>query len=193
MKRIIFIIILIFSLQSLSKADDISDFEIEGMSVGDSLLNFGNKKKIESFKSSKQYKSKYRIYSAEKLIETSIYDYMNVTTKNNDKDYIITSVSGIINYEKLETCLDKQKEISNEIEKIINYDEKQDRVFPSQRDKTGNSKVHNIAYYLKPYPSNENISVDCYHFTVESDIQRTLKVSAKSENFAKFLIDEAYK
>ena len=33
------IIILIFSFQSLSKADDIRDFEIEGISVGDSLLN----------------------------------------------------------------------------------------------------------------------------------------------------------
>ena len=35
--------ILILSFQSLTKADDISDFEIEGISIGDSLLNFFNK------------------------------------------------------------------------------------------------------------------------------------------------------
>ena len=32
--------ILIFSIQSLTKADDISDFKIEGISIGDSLLDF---------------------------------------------------------------------------------------------------------------------------------------------------------
>ena len=32
--------ILVFSIQSLVKADKISEFEIEGISVGDSLLNF---------------------------------------------------------------------------------------------------------------------------------------------------------
>ena len=33
-------LILIFSFQSWTKADDIRDFEIEGMSLGDSALNF---------------------------------------------------------------------------------------------------------------------------------------------------------
>ena len=33
-------IILIFSSQSLTKADDISEFEIEGMSIGDSALHY---------------------------------------------------------------------------------------------------------------------------------------------------------
>ena len=48
MKVFISILILIFSFQSLTKADDIKDFEIEGMSVGDSLLDFFDQKKILS-------------------------------------------------------------------------------------------------------------------------------------------------
>ena len=40
MKRLLLILILTFSFQSWTKADDISDFEIEGMSIGDSLLDF---------------------------------------------------------------------------------------------------------------------------------------------------------
>ena len=39
MKRIFLIIILTFSFQTLINADDIKDFEIDGMSIGDSLLN----------------------------------------------------------------------------------------------------------------------------------------------------------
>ena len=39
MKRLLLILILTLSFQSWSKADDIRDFEIEGMSIGDSLLD----------------------------------------------------------------------------------------------------------------------------------------------------------
>ena len=42
MKRILFIILLILNIQLLVKADDIGDFQIEGMSIGDSLLNYMN-------------------------------------------------------------------------------------------------------------------------------------------------------
>ena len=41
-------LILIFSFQSWSAADDIRDFEIEGISVGDSLLKFINEDDILS-------------------------------------------------------------------------------------------------------------------------------------------------
>ena len=46
MKSLLVILILTISFQSLTKADDIRDFEIEGMSVGDSLLDYFNKKKL---------------------------------------------------------------------------------------------------------------------------------------------------
>ena len=40
MKKFLAILILIFSLQTPSQADDISEFEIEGISIGDSALDF---------------------------------------------------------------------------------------------------------------------------------------------------------
>ena len=48
MKRLLLILILTFGFQSLTKADDISDFEIEGISIGDSLLDLFTKKEIVS-------------------------------------------------------------------------------------------------------------------------------------------------
>ena len=129
----IILIFIIFNLQSLTNADDITDFEIEGISIGDSLLSFASKNQINSIKSSQQYKSKYTIYDIEKIINTKTYDYMSLTTKNNDKDFIVTSVAGIINYIRLDDCLNQQKQISKEIESILNYDDKDERVYPSQR------------------------------------------------------------
>ena len=47
MKFFLITLIFFFNIQSLSKADDIRDFEIEGMSIGDSLLEHFSKKSIE--------------------------------------------------------------------------------------------------------------------------------------------------
>ena len=58
MKNFLLILILTFSFQSWTKADDISDFEIEGMSIGDSLLDFVSKNEIKKSKKATNYKSK---------------------------------------------------------------------------------------------------------------------------------------
>ena len=44
-KKISFTLIIVFSFQLFTKAEDIRDFEIEGMSVGDSLHDHFSKKK----------------------------------------------------------------------------------------------------------------------------------------------------
>ena len=48
MKILLSILILVFSLQSWTKADDISEFQIEGISIGDSALNFYSKRKLKN-------------------------------------------------------------------------------------------------------------------------------------------------
>ena len=58
MRMLITLLILILSFQSWAKADEISEFEIEGMSVGDSLLNFFDKSKIDNEKELPIWKSK---------------------------------------------------------------------------------------------------------------------------------------
>ena len=47
MRVFLAVLVLIFSLQSWTKADDISELEIEGMSIGDSLLDFMNKSEMD--------------------------------------------------------------------------------------------------------------------------------------------------
>ena len=48
MRIFLSIIILIISLQSWTKADDISDFQIEGMSIADSLLDYFSEAEIKN-------------------------------------------------------------------------------------------------------------------------------------------------
>lgn len=183
-----------FSCQTFTKADDISDFEVEGLSIGDSLLKFANEEKIRLSISNQKYPNdKFTIYEADQLVQNKNYDYLTVTTKKNDKKYVITSISGSINYFELDDCLKKKISIQNKIEKIINFNEKEEVEYPAQRDKTGKSIIYGIQYYLKPPPSNEAILVNCYHYSKETGLNRNLSISVNKEEFAYFLINEAYK
>ena len=44
-----YLFLILFSFQTPSWADDISDFQIEGMSVGDSLLDYFEEDEINNF------------------------------------------------------------------------------------------------------------------------------------------------
>jgi hypothetical protein len=98
MNRLLLILVLTFSFQTLSKADDIRDFQIEGMSVGDSLLSFMNKKYLndnkeyfssENFGVKKEYS--WIFLNENKLIN---YDAVRVYFKSSDKKYLAHNISG---------------------------------------------------------------------------------------------------
>ena len=68
MKTLISVLILIFSLQSWTKADDISDFEIEGISIEESALNYFDINQLEKAK-----KESYSYYYPEnKFVKIAI-------------------------------------------------------------------------------------------------------------------------
>ena len=46
LKKLLILLIINFSIQSLAKADDIKDFEIQGLSLGDSLLKIFSREEI---------------------------------------------------------------------------------------------------------------------------------------------------
>ena len=87
MKFFFLCLVLTLSFQSLIKADDIRDFQIEEMGIGDSLLNFFTKDKIT--------KSTVDWYDdLEKNMYVSLafdsnnfvqYDFVDVWTKYGDK------------------------------------------------------------------------------------------------------------
>ena len=100
MRAYLSIIILIFNLQSWSKADDIKDFELEGMSIGDNLLNYMNFEKItnnisdsETLKGTKFKRSCFDNYS-------NIYDRVCATFLNSKKK-TIQSIQGQLKFDTL--------------------------------------------------------------------------------------------
>ena len=84
MRVFIIVLFLIFSLQTWIKADDISDFQIEGMSIGDSLLDHFteeeiNKSLINDYPNSDKYK-RVQIIKHKRL---KTYDAMHILYLKN--------------------------------------------------------------------------------------------------------------
>ena len=83
MKKLnIYLFLFLFSFQTSSWADDIRDFQIEGMSVGDSLLDFVSEEKIISTISNQQYPNdKFTIYVVGEFLELKDYETVFATVK----------------------------------------------------------------------------------------------------------------
>ena len=91
MKKTLIIFVLLFSSKVF--ADDISDFEIEGMSLGDSLLDYFSEEEIIE-------KEEY-FYKNKKFVgiifnnhpSFSIYEDVDFAYKPKDKKYIIYNIN----------------------------------------------------------------------------------------------------
>ena len=91
------VLILIFSYQSWTIADDISEFEIEGMSIGDSALEYFNKEELIEFKEFyRGTDSKKFFMSSVKSSKFKKYDDIMFHFKENDPLFKIYSISAAI-------------------------------------------------------------------------------------------------
>ena len=96
MKRLLLILILTFSFQNFTKADDIRDFQIEGMSIGDSALDFFSEQEINNGLKN-WYKNKtYNYSSISKPNFANQYEKIGFFYKPTDDKYIMVSISGIM-------------------------------------------------------------------------------------------------
>ena len=119
MKKLLLILILTLSFQSWSKADDIRDFEIEGMSIGDSLLDFYKIDKINSAPKA-YYPNSKKQYLTEFFDNLKTYDAVAVHVEENDKQFKITSIKGVIFFnKKIKKC--KKKNERNRIRNLKEF------------------------------------------------------------------------
>ena len=123
-KRFLLILILTFSFLTLTKADDIRDFQIEGMSIGDSLLDYFSETEIKKNKRSNAYrwKKNRKFISIEINSHSSFknYDAIQASYKTNNKEFKIDALSGVIAFPfDSQKCYKKKDEIVKELSEIF--------------------------------------------------------------------------
>ena len=120
MKKLL--LLLLLSISQITSADELTDFEVLGMSIGDSLLDF--MPEVDIFYGIEKYKSSNRyshLKEPDKFFEITVpkqendlYDGAEVFIKNTiTKDYTIYGIRGYRYYiEDFDACIKKRNQIS---------------------------------------------------------------------------------
>ena len=193
MKRILLILLLTFGFQSSTKADDIRDFEIEGMSIGDSLLDYFTQSEIKINPGENIYNypnsDKYVLWiSKDAQIKLRNYDGMQFHYKLSDLKYIIEAIDAhIYFYENIQDCYPKKKEIYNDIIKLFPNIKVDNRNVTHSLNK--DSKVDQSIWTF----ADGHLVLECYDWSADMPYGDKLSLAITSNDLSYWLENEAYK
>ena len=163
MKRLLTYLFLGLFLITPSQADDISDFQIEGMSIGDSALDYFAEEEIKKYTKPAWPNKTYVQFCSEKGNYNN-YEHICFAYLKKDKKFIIEQLSGEIDL-TFNDCLKKQEEIVLEIEELFKSAEKNVRKnFKHRGDKKGKSIGNSVQFFLK---DGSGIDVGCIDWSDE--------------------------
>ena len=194
MKKLL--LILFLSVSQITSADELSDFEVLGMSIGDSLLDFMPEVDIlygiEKYKSSNRYS---HLKEPDKFFEITVpkqendlYDGAEVFIKNTiTKDFKIYGIRGYRYYiEDFDACIKKRNQIS---EILTNFfpDAETDSLI--DEDNEGITDTFSIGYPAK----NRIIDVFCKDleetYRLKNNFKEGLSFVIRNEEFSKWGLD----
>ncbi len=192
MRVFIGVLLLTFSIQSWSIGDDIRDFQIEGISVGDSALNFFTTTQINNNKRNYFKSKKFTPVQNDNLPFFQVYDAVDFIFKTGDENYIIHSLSGVLKYENnVEECYQKMDEIVSEMDSLFKFAKKYPkRSYKHQNDKTQKSIITDVDYLFN---NGDTVVVACYDYSEAHGGQDHLSVAIDTNEIYNFFINEAYK
>ena len=188
MKRLsLCLFLILFSFQTSSRADDIRDFQIEGISIGDSALNYFSEEVIEKNKRNYYKNKKFTPVEIEYLKRYEVYDVVNFNYKTDDKNFKIYSIGGAIDYSNnISDCHKKIDEIVVELSgvlKKLSKSKKTSSLFTVV--KFNDTKKTSV--YFDDVLNGDYIEVACYDYTKESGFMDHLAISIIPKVIGDFL------
>ena len=191
MKKLLGIVVLGLFLITPSQADDIRDFQIEGISIGDSLLDYMTEKEIIDDRPYYYKDKKFAIVTCIG-IDSSLYDHVQCTYKPDDKKFKIHSVEGALFFENnIKGCLKKKDEIVKDISEFFVNTKKRDYgTYEHTADKSDKSTQTVFDF---DFNNGDLVRVTCNDWSKEMEHTDGLQVSVTTNEFQNFIDNEAYK
>ena len=191
MKKLLAILILIFTFQTPSWADDIRDFQIEGMSIGDSLLDYISKDEvISNYK--KYYGENSKFFETQYNGKIDTYEYLLLHVKRNDPKYLIHMLRGVNIVHGKNECLKIKNNIVKETKSL----------FKKSKFREGNQKHYfykNSTQYISQFDlkNKDMVRIECVimheeDLKINGDKKDTLEVTIYTSEFRKWLNEEAF-
>ena len=190
MRIFLTVLVLIFSFQSWTKADDIKDFEIEGMSIGDSALKYYDKETIiSSIKETAYFDDGF--YDASLDSNDDKYEYYTLSFKKLDSKYIIYSLTGINNM-NFKDCVQKKETVVKDIKQTLqNFKENNYKDFYQKKFGKSFAVITDFIF------QDGSIRIWCDNFDKDHEIAKmwnnSLNIDVSSEEFLLWLNTKAYK
>tara|TARA_X000000368_G_C22772572_1_gene597832 strand:+ start:92 stop:679 length:588 start_codon:yes stop_codon:yes gene_type:complete len=190
-KNIVFLIVFIFSNYSFS--DEVSNFKIEGIGLGDNLLEHFSKKQIDS-------NTVYDYYNSDKFVEVEIYDnktfsnYNNIQVSIKSDNYIVYAIAGFEFYEKdLHECFKKVDNVADQLKNLLPNAQKEENYKAHEADPAGESIVKEITFWSD---TGDVVASQCYDWsdslTKNKGWTDNFNVTVYSSEFVEFLTSQAY-
>ena len=170
-------------------ADDVSEFEIEGIKMGDSLLDYMSEEEIKI----QLEENKYMFSHTDKKFigievfgrSPEVFEYIVVTIKRTgDLNYKIYSVRGMFDYSNPVDCLKKQKTIVKDLSKMFENTKKDEWSRSPNVDSTGQSKITAVSFMFK---KGGSVSVLCHDYAKQVDLPSGLDVTVRNKEFQQWL------
>ena len=172
-----YLFLIFFSFLAPSFADDISDFEIEGISIGDSLLDYFSEEEIKANSQNFPGGGKYFYVAIYDSKYFNVFDGVQFLHKKSDRMYKIYSITGYIDYDKnIDGCYKKLNELDKELS-ILFKDAKRSipKTVKHPADKSGKSTIKEIFY---DFPSSGDVaSISCADWSSKMNYPDALYVN----------------
>jgi hypothetical protein len=196
MKRLLAYLFIVLGLGLVVsvKADDIRDFQIEGMSVGDSLLDYYSEKEIN--KSRKVTKYKDKTYTTATFYEKlNMYDAISVSYKTKDNNFIIEGIRGnkVFN-NRFKECYKQQDQIFDELKLLFPKSESFNTRF---KDVSWSKSGSNTRQSFLKFNDGSFSGVQCYKYSKKDkkkfNVKDYLGVSLTMKEYNYWLTNIAFK
>jgi len=183
-------------LSSVS-AKDIKDYEIEGMKIGDTLLQFYDKKVILENIEDYQYVNNdfYQVgFYGNLSSEFKTFDAIQVSLKTNDPNFIIYSIGGGIFYNNnINHCYSKQNELIREIQNLFPSIEISNFFGDHPEDASGESKITQTNF---DFENLDSIRISCFDWSEKLFKKYNwtdhLKLNLDTKEYSDWLMYKAY-
>ena len=187
MKKIFFLIISVLSFQTLSLADNIRYFQIEGMKIGDSALDYFSESQLEDNEQG-WHNYSYNEYSTSYIPGKGIYNWFLVSYKNDDSKFIIEGLVGGLdksNYDDKE-CNNKLDAVAlNMSELFKNTAQEEKKSYKLTEDAaqtypfTGKSTITSLSFN---FLDGAKIILACYNVDKEAQQNESFLKSVLKQN-----------
>ena len=151
MKKLLGIVVLGLLLNTSAYTDNIKDFQIEEISIGDSALDYFTESQLENGELD-WFNYSYKEYSTSLLSGKGIYDWFKISYKSDDDNFIIEGLAGILVKKKYDDdkCNKDLDTVALDISELF------------KNTKQGKKQLYKVIYnpreiFQKPDPSGKSM------------------------------------